>query len=58
MVCRRLPAFQARIARRGIPVNSNLTAAETNREGPMVCRRLPAFQARTARRGIPENSNL
>ena len=40
------------------PINSNLTVAETNREGPMVCRRLPACQARIACRGIPANSNL
>ena len=58
MVYRQLPAWQTRIACRGIPTNSNLTVAAANREGPMVYRLLPAWQARIARRGIPANSNL
>ncbi len=57
-VCRRLPACQARIARRGIPANSNLTATGTNREGPTVCRWSRAFQARAVTGHCPINSNL
>ena len=37
MVCRRLPAFQARAVTGHCPINPNLIVAGTNRESPMVC---------------------